>query len=139
VSGELAHYKLGPGPHYRFTRNRHLGHFEVPRTIKRVIETGRPLINNAATPVAKVVAIAKKPVMAGTSVASAVGSTLFRGVAVRAADHPDLPSIGLMEGSVVVRDIAPGAYVRSGDLRLGDTLAAQLSAWPCDQTDVGMR
>jgi predicted homoserine dehydrogenase-like protein len=135
VSGELAHYKLGPGPYYRFSRNRHLGHFEVPRTIKRVVETGRPLINNGTAPTSKVVAVAKKPVTAGTSVTSAVGSTLFRGVAVHTTDHADLLPIGLMEGCTVVRDVAPGAYVTTEDVRLGDALAAQLCAWPCDQAN----
>ncbi|MGW5218734.1 hypothetical protein ACWEQA_12790 [Nocardia sp. NPDC004085] len=132
VDGELAHYKLGRGPHYQFTRNRHLGHFEVPRTIKRVIETGQPLINNGNRPAVKVAAIAKKPVRAGTDVASAFGSTMFRGIAVRAADNADLLSIGLMEGCTVVRDIAPGAYITAEDVRLDSTLAAQLSAWSGD-------
>lgn len=139
VSGELAHYKLGPGPYYRFTRNRHLGHFEVPRTIKRVVETGRPLINNGTAPVTKVVAVAKKPVAAGTGIASAVGSTLFRGVAVRTTDHADLLPIGLMESCTVVRDIASGAYVTAEDVQMGDALAARLSAWPCDQLDKAER
>ena len=125
--GELAHYKLGPGPLYTFTRDRHLGHFEVPRTIRRVLDTGQPLINNGTAPTVSVAAVAKSAVPAGTYVASAVGSGLFRGVAVPAAEHPDLLPIGLIEGAVLRRDIAEGMFVTVDDVDLDDTLAGQLA------------
>jgi predicted homoserine dehydrogenase-like protein len=128
VGRELAHYKLGPGPYYRFSRNRHLGHFEVPRTIKRVIESGRPLINNGITPQAMVAAVTKTQVAAGTTVASAVGSESFRGVAVRAADNPRVLPIGLMEGCVLIRDLPPGSFVEKEDVQLAEPLVSQLSA-----------
>jgi predicted homoserine dehydrogenase-like protein len=127
VGKELAHYKLGPGPYYHFTRNRHLGHFEVPRTIKRVVETGQPLLNNGTAPHITVAAVAKTPMTAGTIIDSAVGSTTFRGVAVRAADNPQVLPIGLMEGCTLIRDLAPGAYVTTDHVQLSEQLAAQLA------------
>lgn len=127
VDRELTHFKLGAGPYYRFTRNRHLGYFEVPRTIKRMVETGRPLLNNSATPKVKVAAVAKKAVKAGASVATAVGSTLFRGVAVTSAEQAELLPIGLLEGATLVRDVPPGEFVRAEDVRLKDELEALLS------------
>jgi predicted homoserine dehydrogenase-like protein len=129
VGGALRHYKLGPGPHYLFSRNRHLGHFEVPRTIKRVIETGRPLINNGTTPWINVVAIAKTSVPAGTRIDSAIGSVTFRGVAVTAAEHPDLPPIGMMENATLTRDIAAGQHLTSDDVELSEPLSRQLAAY----------
>jgi predicted homoserine dehydrogenase-like protein len=128
VGRELAHYKLGPGPYYRFTRNRHLGHFEVPRTIKRVVETGRQLINNGTVPQIMVAAVAKTPLTVGTTVASAVGSESIRGVAVRTADNPQLLPIGLMEGCVLIHHLTPGSPVSRDDVQLAEPLAAQLSA-----------
>lgn len=128
VAKELAHYKLGPGPLYTFTRNRHLGHFEVPRTIRRVLETGQPLINNATAPAVTVAAVAKTTVPAGTRIRSAVGSRTFRGIAVRAAEHPKLIPIGLLEGATVIRTITEGALLSQDDIVLSDALTALLAA-----------
>ncbi len=123
----LEYLKLGNGPYYVLVRNFHLGHLEIPKTIRRMLRGGQPLLTNSSTPTVSTAAIAKRLLMPGERIGRGIGSFAVRGIAVSIADHPAHVPIGLISEAVVVRPIEPGQMLAIDDLELPDSAA--LKAW----------
>jgi predicted homoserine dehydrogenase-like protein len=123
----LDYFKLGPGPDYLLLKPNIFVHLEVPRTIRRVVEQGRGLLDNSAAPTLGVAAVAKRRVEAGTRVPTGIGGWDFRGLAIRLEDIPDHVPIGLLQDAVVTRRLEPGELPTMADVDLPDSRA--LRAW----------
>jgi predicted homoserine dehydrogenase-like protein len=123
----LRYLKLGDGPYYTLLRPYHLCHFEIPRTIRRVLRGDGALLNNGAIPTLQGVAVAKRDLPAGTRLENPIGGWDVRGEAVRIDEEPDTPPIGLLDGAILRHSIAPGQTIRLSDVDLPDSLAKQ--AW----------
>ena len=108
---QLQYYKLGNGEHYLIERPYHLGHFEIPITLERMLSGRGPLLSTKGNPRISVAAIAKRDLRKGTSVPKAVGSFDFRGEAVRINDEPNHVPIGLLEDCVLSENIEEGEMV----------------------------
>lgn len=130
----LRYLKLGDGPYYTLLRPYHLCHLEMPRTIRRVLEGRGPLLNNSPTPRINVVAVAKRDIPAGHVVGTAIGSTEFRGEAVRFTQSGDAPPIGLLNGARLRHSVSTGQVISASDVDIPDSLAK--TAW--DHTVQGM-
>jgi predicted homoserine dehydrogenase-like protein len=123
----LARLGLGPGPDHLLLRPNIFVHLEIPRTIRRLAETGRVLMDNGPLPGIGVAAVAKRAVPAGTPVAQAIGGWDFRGIAVRILDEPDHVPIGLMQQARVRHALQPGQIATFAEIELPDSTA--LRAW----------
>jgi predicted homoserine dehydrogenase-like protein len=83
----LRYYKMGEGPYYVMERPYHLCHFEILRTIDRVLSGGGVLLNNSANPTISTNTIAKRDLKAGERIKKGIGSFDVRGIAVKIKEH----------------------------------------------------
>jgi predicted homoserine dehydrogenase-like protein len=123
----LQYLKMGEGPYYVLVRPSIFAHLEVMKTVRRVVHEDRGLLDNSATPVISVAAVAKRALRAGTRLERGIGSFDVRGEAVVITDEPDHVPIGLLQGATVVRPIEAGATLSRDDVELPDSLA--LRCW----------
>jgi predicted homoserine dehydrogenase-like protein len=123
----LRYLKLGDGPYYTLLRPYHLCHLEMPRTIRRILNGGEPLLNNSANPRINVVAIAKRDLPAGHRIGTAIGGSEFRGQAIRYTKSEDAPPIGLLNGAILRNSISAGQMIAASDVDIPDSLAR--TAW----------
>lgn len=123
----LDYLKLGAGPYYTLSQNRILCHFEILKTVKRVLETQKPLLNNSACPKVSLAAIAKKDIAAGTRIPHAIGSFEFRGIAVRIEDQPQHVPMGLLQNITLTKNVQKGELIMFDHIDLQPSLALQ--AW----------
>jgi predicted homoserine dehydrogenase-like protein len=127
LRNNLRAYKMGDGPYYAILRPFHLCHFEIPKTISRVLAGQGKLLDNSAVPHVSVAAIAKRVLAPGTTIRRGIGSFDVRGEAVRIMDHADHLPIGLLNNARIKNRIEPGQLVKMSDVDLPDSLA--LDAW----------
>ncbi len=99
----LEYLNFGSGPHYVLVHNYHLCHLEIPKTIRRILKGGQPLLTNSSKPTVSVAAVAKKPLRPGDKIARGIGSFALRGIAISMGKHPNHIPIGLVSDAVVVR------------------------------------
>lgn len=132
AGAELAYYKLGRGPHYLIVRPFHLGHFEIPGSLRALAE-GRTegLLRASPQPRHTVLAVAKRDLAAGTEVARGMGSFLLRGEAARRAEHPGHLPLGLVENARLRRPVAAGQVLGLEDVELADPAALRLWQGGC--------
>ena len=123
----LRYYKMGDGPYYILLRNFHLGHLEIARTIKSVLNGGGVFLNNTENPAISVAAVAKRPLDPGDIIRRGIGSFDVRGIAVRIADNPDHVPIGLLANALIRRHIEPEQQIIFDDVEIPESLA--LHAW----------
>ena len=123
----LRYLKMGEGPYYVLQRPAVLIHLEIAKTIRRVMETGKPLLNNAATPEISIAAVAKRDLEPGEQLEHGIGSFDLRGIAVRISEHAGHLPIGLVYSGVVKRRIEAGEVLGLDDIELPDSLAR--TAW----------
>jgi predicted homoserine dehydrogenase-like protein len=123
----LEYLKLGSGPYYVLVRNYHLCHLEIPKTIRRLLKDGQPLLTNSTKPTVSVAAIAKRSLATGEKIRRGIGSFSLRGIAVSLADHPNHIPIGLVSDALVVRPVEEGQQLSFDDVLIPDTSA--LRAW----------
>jgi predicted homoserine dehydrogenase-like protein len=123
----LKYYKLGEGPYYFFERPFHLCHFELPKTIRAVVDGDEPLLNNGASPRYGVAAIAKHDLAAGEAIERGIGGFDVRGEGVAIADEPDHVPVSLLTGARLRRDVRAGETLRFDDVALPGSEA--LEAW----------
>lgn len=112
-------YKMGDGPLYTFHLPYHLVHFEVPYAIARVALFGDNVAPPLSGPVVEVCACAKRDLRAGDTLDEYGGFTTY-GEAVNSDEMRQrryLPE-GLVEGCVLVRDVAQDAVLTYDDVRL---------------------
>ena len=122
----LRYLKLGDGPYYTLMRPYHLCHLEIPRTLRRVIQGGPPLLNNGTNPHLGVCAVAKEDVAAGALFRHGEAGEVFRGEAVRLDEADDLAPLGLLTGARLLRHVKAGETLRLDDVELPDTLATRV-------------
>jgi predicted homoserine dehydrogenase-like protein len=122
----LQYYKMGDGPYYTLLRNYHLCHLEVAKTVRRALEGRPPLLNNGAEPTVQVVGVAKKLLKEYKVLRHPIGSFEVRGVAVKAADHPDLVPLGLLDGARLTRHVEAGQTITLDDVELPGSRALAL-------------
>ncbi|HHE41603.1 MAG TPA: NAD(P)-dependent oxidoreductase [Dehalococcoidia bacterium] len=123
----LRNYKLGDGPYYLLLRPYHLCHLEVPKTLRRVMAGGPPLLNNSPCPEVSVAAVAKRDLRPGHSIACGIGSFDVRGIAVKFAGQPSHCPVGLLHDATIVRSVEEGQLLTMEDVELPDSLAVR--AW----------
>ena len=123
----LDYYKMGEGPYFTLLRPYHLCHVEIPKTVKRIIDGRKPLLNNSEMPSIGVVGLAKVPLSAGHRIKKGIGSFDTRGIAIRIVDDLDHVPIGLLDGAILKNSIEPGQRIRFQDVDLPDSLA--LNIW----------
>jgi predicted homoserine dehydrogenase-like protein len=122
----LAYLKLGDGPYYTLLRPYHLCHLEVPRTIRRVLAGGPPLLDNGPSPEHGVCAVAKQDLPAGTRIDRAIGGEWVRGEAVRLAEAGGAAPFGLLGGARLRRRVACGDTVALDDVDLAACRATEI-------------
>jgi predicted homoserine dehydrogenase-like protein len=125
-SGCLRYLKLGDGPYYTLLRPNILLHLEAFGTIARVLDTGRPLLNNGGVPTIGVAAVAKRALDPGERIEQGIGSFDLRGVCIRLGDHPGHLPIGLANGLHVRRRVMAGDVVFFDDVDLEPSPALEL-------------
>ncbi|CAA6805136.1 MAG: Homoserine dehydrogenase (EC [uncultured Thiotrichaceae bacterium] len=123
----LDYLKLGSGPYYTLSQNQVLCHLEILKTVKRILHTRQPLLNNSLQPTLSLAAIAKKDISAGTSIPHAIGSFEFRGIAIRVNDHPQHVPMGLLQDVTFIKNIQKGELIMFEHIDLQPSLA--LHAW----------
>jgi len=123
----LRYYKMGDGPYYVLDRPYHLCHFEIIKTIDRVLEGRGVLLNNSTNPTISVTTIAKRDLKPGEKIKKGIGSFDVRGIAVKIKEHPNHVPIGLMSNVTIKREVPAGAELTFDDIEIPDSLA--LDAW----------
>lgn len=127
----LDYYKMGPGPLYAFWAPYHLVHFETPNAIARVALFGDNVAPPLGGPVVEVCAVAKRDLRAG-EILDDYGRFMTYGEAANTDEMSTgryLPE-GLVEGCVLVRDVAKDAVLTYDDVsvppgRISDVLRAE--------------
>ena len=126
----LSLYKMGDGPLYSFFIPYHLVHFEVPSAIARVVLFRDSLAKPLGGPVVEVCAVAKRDLKAG-EVLDDYGMYMTYGEAANSDEmcsNRYLPE-GLVEGCVLVRDVAKDSVITYDDVTLPpNRVADQLRA-----------
>lgn len=99
-------YKLGEGPLYLFYTPYHLCHFEVPLTVARAVLFGDAALTPISGPMVDVVATAKIPLKAGTTI-DGLGEYMTYGLCENydTSRSENLLPIGLAQGCVLKNDI----------------------------------
>jgi len=123
----LEYYKFGKGPYYVIPQPNILCHLEIIKTIRRILQGGRPLLNNSANPSISIVALAKKDLKPGHKIKHGCGSFDVRGISVKIEENIGHMPIGLLYDGVVTKPIEKGEYLTFDNTEIPDTLA--LKAW----------
>ncbi|MCL5130324.1 MULTISPECIES: dTDP-4-dehydrorhamnose reductase [unclassified Algibacter] len=119
----LKYYKLGGGPYYVLERTYHLCHFEIIKTIKRVLNGGGVLLNNSKKPKLSVAAVAKRDLKVGEKIKKGIGSFDVRGTAVEIANNLNHVPIGLLANATIKKEVKEGEKVRFEDIDIPESLA----------------
>jgi predicted homoserine dehydrogenase-like protein len=128
VPRDLEYYKLGNGPYYVLVRPFHLCHLEISKTVLNVLERpGYYVFNNGASPIAQVVAIAKRDIAPGETIAQGVGGFDVRGEARKIVESLDCVPIGLLDEARVVHGVKAGDIIRFTNVELPKSRA--LAIW----------
>lgn len=128
----LRNYKLGDGPYYVLLKDYCLCHLEVFKTIERLLQTRRPLLNNTSSPRISVASVVKRDLRPGDAIARGVGSFELRGECVRIEDEPDHVPICLANELRICRSVERGQVLSWQDVELPETQA--LHAWQAIRT-----
>lgn len=123
----LANVKMGPGPHYTLLKHDTFVHLEIFKAIRRMLETGRPLLTNSSNPSLSLAAAAKRDLSPGHRIGHAFGSFDLRGYAVRIADRPDHVPLGLLSSAIIEEPIERDEVVTFDRVTVPDS--AGLDAW----------
>jgi predicted homoserine dehydrogenase-like protein len=127
LKNELRTYKMGDGPFYHHYKPIHLCFFEVPGTIKKLLNHNEILIDNGKNPSTSVASIAKRPLKKGDFIKKGTGSFDTRGTAVRIIDEPNHVPIGLLQNARIKENIEEGQIIRFSDIDIPPSLAT--NAW----------
>lgn len=123
----LKYLKLGEGPYYILLKPNIFVHLEVIKTIKNVLSSKKPLLNNSECPRVSVAAVAKREITESSCIVNGIGSFDVRGMAILIKNFPGHMPIGLIQNAIVKRRITKGQILTFDDLEIPETLA--LRAW----------
>ena len=121
----LRNLKLGDGP-YVLIKDYCLVHLEVFKTIERLVERRRPLLNNGREPRIGVASIAKRALEPGHLIERGCGSFDLRGICVNIADRPGHVPICLANQVRIRRRVEPGQVLTMDDVELPDSEALRI-------------
>jgi len=124
----MNYYKMGEGPYYLFMRPYHLCHFETPLAIRRIMESGKPVLVQKKR-LLEVGCRAKTDLQAGTRL-EGIGSHHLYGVLEKAGNLP----IGMAEGTVLLKSKKKDQIVNWDDVRFPKE-DYRLSLWK-EQTEL---
>lgn len=127
LKNELRTYKMGDGPYYHHYKPIHLCFFEIPGTIKRLLNQNEILIDNGNKPSTSVAAIAKRSLLKGDFIKKGIGSFDTRGEAIRITDEPNHVPFGLLQNVRIKENIDEGQIIRFSDIDIPTSLATD--AW----------
>jgi predicted homoserine dehydrogenase-like protein len=115
------------GPFYHHYKPIHLCFFEVPGTIKRLMNHKEILIDNGFNPSTSVASIAKRAMKKGDFIKKGTGSFDTRGTAIRIIDEPNHVPIGLLQNARIKENIDEGQIIKFSDIEIPPSLASK--AW----------
>jgi len=128
----LRYVKMGDGPFYILRQDSILIHLEVPRTMRRLFDTKKILLDNSLTPTINVAAIAKCQLKKATVIQNGIGGFEVRGAGVKITDYPKALPIGLMQNARLVRHVEPEQMLTFDDVELPENLALKAWMWTRD-------
>ncbi|HHU82326.1 MAG TPA: NAD(P)-dependent oxidoreductase [Firmicutes bacterium] len=119
IRKDLQYLKMGDGPNYLFYRPYHLCGMELGIAIARAVLAGEATIAPAGSPVAEVLAVAKRDLRPG-EVLDQIGGYTFYGLIDRAAvvRRENLLPVGLAPGARVLRPVKAGQPLTMDDVEL---------------------
>lgn len=132
----LQNFKLGDGPYYLLIKDYCLVHLEVFKTIERVLNEGRPLLNNGHAPRISVAAVAKHDLAPGSVIERGLGSFELRGVCVNIADRADHLPICLANNLRINQHVEAGQILTSADVEMPESEAFEI--WKAIKTQTLM-
>jgi len=107
----MNYYKMGEGPYYLFMRPYHLCHFETPLAIRRIMESGKPILVQKRR-LLEVGCRAKTDLQEGTRLEGIGGHHLY-GILEKAGNSP----IGMAEGTVLLKSKKKDQIITWDDVR----------------------
>jgi predicted homoserine dehydrogenase-like protein len=119
VQPYMRYSKMGDGPDYFFFRPYHLLHFELPLTIAEVILDGQGLGGRVVTPVAEVLAIAKRDLLPGEMLDGIGGFTCYGHIDM-VRDAEGMLPIGLAEHARLKRRVAQDEPIAMDDVEVDE-------------------
>ena len=125
-SAALDYYKLGAGPFYTIVKNNIFVHLEILKTVRRMVETRSVLLDNSRTPELSLAGVAKRDLIAGDRIDSAIGSFQVRGHSIEIGVRPDHVPIGLLRDVVIHEPVGRGEIITFDHIELPDSLALDL-------------
>lgn len=115
----LNYYKMGPGPYYCFYTPFHLCHFEVPGSVARAVLFGDATLAPQAGPVVGVIALAKKDLIPGETIAELGGFEAYGMIEnIETIRAENLIPLGLAIGSTVRRHVPRDRPLTFADIDL---------------------
>ena len=111
------------GRAYMLLKPHYFVHLEMPKTLRRMVAGGPPVITNGRAPTTLIVAVAKRAIPAGARIEAALGGFELRGEAAPIAGNEDAVPITLLDGARLSRALEPGEIVTEADVELPETLA----------------
>lgn len=121
----LNYLKLGKGPYYLLLKPYHLCHLDVAKTIRSLLTTHVPLLQNK-TNTYSVAAISKKFIKKNTVLDQGIGNYFVRGKAVKTKTYINHVPIGLLNDAIFTKDIPPHTMITFNDVFLPFTLALEI-------------
>jgi len=123
----LNYLKLGSGPFYTIIKPYHLCHLEISKTIRHVLTNSSTYtFNNGTSPTVQVVAVAKKDLKPGETIAHGIGSFKVRGQASLIDDSRKAVPIGLMDNVVIEKPIKAGKVIQTDQITMPYSRAKEL-------------
>jgi predicted homoserine dehydrogenase-like protein len=118
----MEYYKMGEGPYYQFIRPYHVCHYETLLAIRRIVETGKPILAQRRRTL-EVGCYAKVDLKQGTRLEGIGGHHLYGFL-----ETPGNLPIGLAEGTMLRRDKKKDESVGWDDVRFQDN-DIRLNLW----------
>jgi len=122
----LEYLKMGDGPYYTLIKDYHLVYFEIPKTIRRILNGGSVLLDNSSNPSISVATIAKKELNPGDKIIKGIGSFSVRGEALKIKEMPNHLPIGLCNHITIKRKIERGQCLTFDDVELNNNRALEI-------------
>lgn len=122
IRDELRYLKLGAGPYFALYRPYHLASIETPISIARAALDGEPSICPRSTPVAEVIAVAKRALRPGERLGLAGEDTVY-GLIENAgvARQEGLLPMGVAPAAEVLAPLDPDQPIRWADVAVAET------------------
>jgi predicted homoserine dehydrogenase-like protein len=117
---------MGNGPYYTLVKDYHLVYFEIPKTIRRILNGGPILLDNGSNPSISVATIAKKKLNPGDKISKGIGSFSVRGEAIRIKDMPNHLPIGLCNNVTIKKKVEEGQILTFDDVELESNRAIEI-------------